>query len=86
MDNKTLIQKYDTLDSNMKDVVDMLINSFTPDRPKEWITVPEAAAILGVSSQTMRTWIKDGEIPTRNVGVRKTTVERRAVERLAQLR
>jgi excisionase family DNA binding protein len=46
------------------------------DRDADYVTVPEAAALLGVSSSTIWRWIANGNLPAYRVGPRFVRVRR----------
>lgn len=37
---------------------------------RKWITTPEAAKILGVTTQTIRKWVKQGSLDGKKIGSR----------------
>jgi len=39
-----------------------------PDEPREWYTVAQVAALVQVNEETVRRWIREGELPVLNVG------------------
>lgn len=86
METKQVMALYDRLTESQKEAFDLLLVTINPETKSDWISVADAAGILGISPQTLRVKISQGVIPSRNVGTRKTVVERKTVERLAQLR
>jgi excisionase family DNA binding protein len=43
----------------------------------DFVTVTEAAALLHVSSSTIRRWIREGELPAYRIGQRRVALRRR---------
>lgn len=42
----------------------------TTEVERKWITTPEAARMLGVTTQTIRKWIKQGSLEGKKIGSR----------------
>src|SRR5262245_43507181 len=43
---------------------------------EDFVTVPEAAALLHVSSSTIRRWIREGDLPAYRIGQRRVALRR----------
>jgi excisionase family DNA binding protein len=63
-------------DENVKDV------AMTLDVEAEYVTVPEAARILGVSASTIWRWIDRGDLPASRFGRRRVRVARTDLPRV----
>jgi excisionase family DNA binding protein len=50
-----------------------------------FVSVPEAAAIIGVTDSLVRRWVRNGTLPSRIVGGRFRVLPRRAVERFSKI-
>lgn len=86
MDSAEFIKRFEALTPDNRAAIEKIVLSLSPDKKDgEWITVADAAGILGVSGQTIRRNIRIGIIPFRNNSQRKTVVDRATVERLAQM-
>lgn len=46
----------------------------TDSNSSQWISTKEAAILVGVTSQTMRDWVRTGEVKGKRVGERKFSV------------
>ena len=46
------------------------------------ITITQAAAVLGVHHQTVRRWIRDGDLPAYRVGARSIRIDAADLERV----
>ncbi len=75
---QNFIEAYNSLGDDKKRVIQKLISYFLEESNdnKEWISVNEAAFLMGVSSPTIYKKISDGVLRSRNVGERKTVVLR----------
>jgi excisionase family DNA binding protein len=51
------------MSSNGALVYDRIMEKGRPVNDREWITVAEAAAILSVHPQTVRLWLRSGQLP-----------------------
>src|SRR5581483_11075504 len=49
---------------------------------RDYVTVPEGAALLGVSRSTLRRWIEQGRLPARRFGRRRVLIKRHDLARL----
>ena len=66
------------LESNQR-IIGQLINllgteDFSDSNTSEWISTKEAAILVGVSSQTVRDWVRAGEVKGKRVGEKKIAV------------
>lgn len=66
------------LESNQR-IIGQLINllgteDFSDSSSSEWISTKEAALLVGVTSQTVRDWVRAGEVKGKRVGERKFAV------------
>lgn len=48
----------------------------------DYVTVPEGAALLGVSRSTLRRWIDQGRLPARRFGRRRVLIKRHDLAQL----
>lgn len=55
-------------------------------KSKDYITVPEAYALFGISKETLYRLIRKGVIPSVNVGTRQTRVSKKELLKLYPLR
>lgn len=55
-------------------------------KSKDYITVPEAYALFGISKETLYRLIRKGVIPSVNVGTRQTRVSKEELQKLYPLR
>ena len=60
----------------------------TDDAPDEWLTIPEVAGILKVDPETVRRWIRAGELPYLDLGSARAgyRVRRSDLQRFAEQR
>ncbi|WP_328858156.1 helix-turn-helix domain-containing protein [Williamsia herbipolensis] len=49
---------------------------------ERWLTVPEAATELRVSTKTIRRWIGSGHLTARRVGPKLLRIDSRTIERM----
>lgn len=57
-------------------------SGYDPDDP--FLSTEQAAAVLNVSQETVRRWLRKGAIPYKRMGQRLFRIKRSAVERFAE--
>ena len=50
----------------------------------EWVSPKEAAAMLGLSKQTIRKWCKEGRLESAKVGYKVIRISSASIERLME--
>lgn len=53
-------------------------------KPTRWLWTKDAAAIMGVSAESVRNWARDGLITARRVGLRKYQIEYESLRRFLE--
>jgi len=53
-------------------------------KPQQWLWVKDAAHLLGVSTESVRNWARDGRIVSRRVGPRKYQVEMESLRKFLE--
>lgn len=74
MNQKEMLELYNKLEPQDKELVMNFILLMNRKNNAEWISVREAANKIGYSTTTIRRLIEDGSIRSKNIGERKTLV------------
>lgn len=52
--------------------------------PEEWLWIPQAAKLTGLSRETIRIWVVEGKVKGRRMGMRKFQVERASLQQFLE--
>lgn len=53
-------------------------------KPQQWMWVKDAADLMGVSTESVRNWARDGLIVSRRVGLRKYQIEAESLRKFLE--
>lgn len=86
MNKEDVLKAYEKLGEKDKEIVIEFCNFLISRNNDGWVTVREAAIRLGVSPTTMRRWVDDGIVRSRNLGERKTLVSVEDIDSIKERR